>query len=492
MTATPSADGSTLAARARFSQRLADEHLAEAGFLYEQRLTLRRDPGRGWRTVEDWERRIAPHLDALRRARALASDELRASALDDAGRLHALVRAVCAANDFEATRAVLTTALSIAPLAAVPQSGDDGNEWDDRRAIPLLDGTPQGALSPPSGAAVEVPAATAAAIFDALAVDLPRDWLSRFGPLAARAPLLGDMLWRVCGHRRWHPRPDELTPRAHASPGRCFAAGRLGDRSALALLAEAARVGSPDLRREAAIASLRLGERRFVAQLDRRSLEPWAAMPVALGGGPEDARELASAPPDGLVPEAILALGVLGDVTAVPTLITVLADPSRAAIATLALDLVTGAGLQETVFIADDLHEGELGDREAAQPPPPPDGETVTRLSRNPEQWGAWWTSHERRMDPLVRWRRGRPCSVAALLEELLEPRYPALVRDIAFDELAIRYGIDAGIEPDAPVATQLSTLDQLRKRPASSDRPLVAGRWYFAGHDLRDPSRWY
>ena len=76
----------------------------------------------------------------------------------------------------------------------------------------------------------------------------------------------------------------------------------------------------------------------------------------------------------------------------IPLLITRLAESATAATAVTALQCLTGAGLQETVFVPDEIDEDELFDseREQLQQGRKPDrgdgrpfGSTVTRLFQN-------------------------------------------------------------------------------------------------------------
>ncbi|MBW2742277.1 MAG: hypothetical protein JRE64_26360, partial [Deltaproteobacteria bacterium] len=48
-----------------FETKLYQEHLEEASFLYEQRLTLFDDPEITWLDIADFEERFEAHIDAL-------------------------------------------------------------------------------------------------------------------------------------------------------------------------------------------------------------------------------------------------------------------------------------------------------------------------------------------------------------------------------------------------------------------------------------------
>ena len=75
---------------------LYQEHLEEASFLYEQRLTLFNDPEITWEDIHDFEERFEAHIDGLVVGEELALEVCKTQAREgDFGELHAVVRVFC-------------------------------------------------------------------------------------------------------------------------------------------------------------------------------------------------------------------------------------------------------------------------------------------------------------------------------------------------------------------------------------------------------------
>jgi hypothetical protein len=157
----------------------------------------------------------------------------------------------------------------------------------------------------------------------------------------------------------------------------------------------------------------------------------------------------------------------------------------------MALQLITGAQLYEEVFIPDAIDEDELFEEERerfrqGQIPTRPDGQpfgtTVTRLSQNPEDWQKWWTENRGRFDPRIRYRNGKPYSPACLLENLQSDRSRRKIRQLAYEELVIRYGIDFPFETDMLVVQQKQALAKYAEWVKANSSRFREGEWYFAG----------
>lgn len=183
-----------------------------------------------------------------------------------------------------------------------------------------------------------------------------------------------------------------------------------------------------------------------------------------------------------LAPEKPLALGVLGDIRALPELIGYLADSELAEDVALGLFLITGADLYEEVFVPreidlDTLFEEELekykkGELYALGEEP---GETVVRISQNPETWQAWWDEHQQSFDPSLRYRNGKPFSPASLIENLRFERSPRRVRRSAYKELVIRYGVEIAFDIHMPVKQQLKAIAAIEKQIPN----VEPGQWH-------------
>jgi hypothetical protein len=189
--------------------------------------------------------------------------------------------------------------------------------------------------------------------------------------------------------------------------------------------------------------------------------------------------------------DGLLALGLLGDISAVEILLANLSRPASAATAALALNLITGAEIYEEAFIPEEIDEDELFPEEVerfrrGQPPTRPDGSpfgiTITRLSQKPEDWIHWWSKNRARFHPPVRYRNGEPYSPACLLKNLEAEKSPRQVRQLAYEELVIRYGADFPFETDMPVAWQEKAIAEYAGWVRANGDRFRAGEWYFAG----------
>jgi hypothetical protein len=173
------------------------------------------------------------------------------------------------------------------------------------------------------------------------------------------------------------------------------------------------------------------------------------------------------------------------------TLLFNLAHNELAESAAMSLNLITGAEIYEEVFIPEEIDEDELFEEELekfkqGQVPTRPDGQpfgiTITRLSQKPEDWQKWWAENKSRFDPGIRYRNGKPYSPACLLENLESEKSPRQVRQLAYEELVIRYGIDFPFETDMFVAQQKQALAKYAEWIKANSSRFKEGAWYFAG----------
>lgn len=253
-----------------------------------------------------------------------------------------------------------------------------------------------------------------------------------------------------------------LAQRPH-SPGVRKAAvaalGRIGDRAALPVVAEA--LEHPKLAEAAALALLLLGDRRGLdfhgrALLERR--RDLTGMPgeiVGRYGGPDHLLLLVAAT-DGEGPVALGALeglGLLGDARAVPTLLEALARRDRQVVdvALGGLELITGH-----------REEDEPGFR---------------------SRWHAWWETHAADFPDGIRFREGRPFGVAVLLDRL-EHDDP-WVRRTAYDELCITTGERLPFDADGPWRLQRTHVRAWRRWWVTARERFVEGGWYLDGKRL-------
>jgi hypothetical protein len=241
----------------------------------------------------------------------------------------------------------------------------------------------------------------------------------------------------------------------------------------------------------AALALLRIGAPEALdGCLRRASSENWPLLPLGLGGGRSTISALLRVASDNASADCLIALGLLGDISVVDTLLAHLEDAELAESAALALNLITGAELYEEAFIPEEIDEDELFDDELealkrGEYPPPdeePPGITIERLSQDAEEWREWWTENRSYFRSRVPYRSGKPYSPAGLLENLESEKSPNRVRRLAYEELVIRYDIDFPFEIDMPVVKQKETLAKYTEWIRVNGRRFREGQWYFAG----------
>ena len=235
-----------------------------------------------------------------------------------------------------------------------------------------------------------------------------------------------------------------------------------------------------------------MGERSIADYcLSKASSASWLILPLGMAAGPRALGAIAELSKAGSAP-AIVALGLMGDPVSVPLLISLLTQENAATPASLALECLTGAGMYETVFVPDDVHEDELFDSEIEQIKQGkpldrgdgrPFGSNVTRISQQAEVWNKWWHSNGSRFTPGRRYRSGGPFSPDRLVETLAAERTPHQIRQYCAEELAIRYFKDFSIETDMPVRGQTVRLAEAFAWTKSGNLDFEEGGWYFGGY---------
>ena len=114
-----------------------------------------------------------------------------------------------------------------------------------------------------------------------------------------------------------------------------------------------------------------------------------------------------------------------------------------------------------------------------------PFGESIRRLSQNPKDWENWLRENKSRFNPAYRYRLGKPYSPACLLETLMSETSPYRARQLAIEELKIRYNADFPIEADMPVVIQEKILPEIAQWVQSNAARFQPGVWYYAGRPL-------
>ncbi|MCP4695346.1 MAG: hypothetical protein GY862_00650, partial [Gammaproteobacteria bacterium] len=154
-----------------------------------------------------------------------------------------------------------------------------------------------------------------------------------------------------------------------ALPAILWAAGRIPDLQAVPSLSKYIHHEDARICSASALALLRSGEKQAINDCLRYAeTENWPLLPLGLGGGASAVPvllEIASG--DKVSADCLVALGLLGDISAADTLLNYLDNTELAESAALALNLITGAELYEEVFIPEEIDEDELFEEERAK-----------------------------------------------------------------------------------------------------------------------------
>ena len=445
-----------------FNIELYQEHLEEASFIYEQRLSLLDDPEITWKDMGEFEDRFEAHIDALVVGENLALGVCRTQAKEgDFGELHAAVRVFCRQNkeDFVA------------------------EAWRK--------------LDPED-------AERAKAISDALKDECPVNWQETLTQIFLRDyVILIPVVAPVFGYRRYKAEEALLQALnkapANVLPAVIWALGRVGGQATHASLLPLLDHLNDSVRKAAAESLLRFGESQVVTRsISRARLDSWPVTAVGLGGGRNAINVLLERAKRGDANnDCLIAMGLLGELSALKVLHSSLENKALARAAATGLYLITGAEIYEEVYVPEEVDEDELFEeeldtyRKEGKAPTKPDGqpfgENIRRLTQNPNDWISWLHENKTRFNANIRYRLGKPYSPACLFETLLSETSPYSARQLAIEELKIRYGADFPIEADMTVVMQEKILPQVAQWVQLNEARFQPGAWYFAGRLMPD-----
>jgi hypothetical protein len=291
--------------------------------------------------------------------------------------------------------------------------------------------------------------------------------------LAANSKELSAIAADVYAHRRWPCSDLSFLREGPLTACLIRAVGRMQEQAWISRLHQAWESDGSDFLLEIGIALLRLGQKQHLEKFLQQAVEQDDLhLVVGLGGDELAAQVIEQRVAGQPSPHACLALGLLGSSGSVSCLIDALSDEAAADQAALALFLLTGARLEEEVFIEEPVDPDSLFENEDSSAQEP-QGDTLTRLSQKPGDWQAWWATNKSRFRPAVRYRLGKPFSPHLNVEILESPTSAHLLRQLTVDELAIRYGFDCRIDVSMFVDDQKKSIDQLKQQMASSSRSL-------------------
>lgn len=188
----------------------------------------------------------------------------------------------------------------------------------------------------------------------------------------------------------------------------------------------------------------------------------------------------------------VIAAGLLGNIQAVRELIDYLDIPDLSKMAALSLFMITGADVEEEVFVPEEIDpddlfddERELWEKRLLFPKGQEPGQIVRRLSQNPEHWTAWWKKNRGKFNHELRYRNGTPYSPECLVNNLKSKTSPDILRKLAYEELVIRYGIDIPFETHMTVYQQLRAIETMMIRIDGNPDRFEPGLWYYNGKPI-------
>lgn len=428
-----------------------EEHADEASFLSEQRERWLEDAALSFDDIAELEQRREAHLDGLFLGGEEALQLLAARALEceDAGMIDSALRIAC-------RHARADSCLQI--VSAVAESDD-----------PVLLAGARAALCAELPTTLSTLAADGLRSSDETLVAL---WAHVVG--YQRLPLASELRAALA---RSNVQP------AHTEPV-VWASGELAEPCPLTCRA-ALSTGSPALAQAVLLATLKHGS---LTHADLEALEQpfpgWSAVPAVLAGAARYetlVRTLNAADGDGRE-QAIIALGLLGQAQALTLLVELLAEPETARPAAVALQLLTGASLLETIELEepeDESLDPDLVDLEAeAQDAEesPVRASTATRLCQDAGRWSAWLADCAtlRGQAPLLRW--GGALNELQTVQALSHTALPLRTRGWLADELRIRLKHDLRYQPELAIAAQRAALRALQARITARPSAAAAG----------------
>ena len=443
-----------------FKRELYAEHLEEASALYLLRTSLLAEPFRAWRSLFDFEARLEAHVDALVIGSGLALDVCRTHMTEgDAGELFAAVSVACRTEQSSL-------------FAEMWRSLDMGDAERVRAATDAL--------------RFELPATWTASIFQAMKTADHR----RIPMLAAVATYRGLQVGAELAARLGQRETNDLDVAS------VRALGWLRGPGAIPVLERALRSDHQDVRAAALVGLLLAGEGHTVREVYVVAQSAgWPHLAMGLAGDRQAANILRQQVEAGRAsPQTNVALALLGDVTVVRTLVAALEEEPLADTAALALHWITGASLYEDAFVAEAVDEAELFEVEkqaweqhGAVPlraDGRPYGSEIRQLTRDRTRWAEWLRQNSGRFDANIRYRLGQPYSPEAVLGSLVADDAPRPFRQLAYEELVLRYGCDVPFDAEGRVVDQIASLRRMSRwlseqgpQFASSAGTFVIGR---------------
>lgn len=428
----------------RWDDEVFQQLLSDAAFLYTNRQTLLEDPTVQWLELEETEQRFEAQIGALlvggERATAICVRQALIEAEGDPGTLYA------------ATQVFLRNRRrDLFDLVVDRMDGDDGLQ--------------------------------VRAVADAVRDAYPEEWVPDLEQeLKGGSTRLILATSKLLGLRKLEATGDLIRAAETASVGSLpqmnWALGRQRSYDAHDVLMHSLQThGAPDVQSSSAVAMLCLGAPHVVTEcLANIGDDDWPFVPLGLGASHKATSYLINRLEANPHPDGFLALGLLGHMSAVNVLWAALADEALAQSAAEGLYLLTGAELWE---------EAEEPEEPADFDPAEDTVVLVTRLSQNQAHWQHWWRRNRDRFQKDKRYRYGREYSPDQLVDMLESGQTSPRLRQLAYEELVIRYNLDSPFDTELFVSNQRRALRRIDDWVRSYGSRFQPGLWYFAGQAM-------
>ncbi len=429
-----------------FFDDLYSEHIERASFQYERRAGFPDDPELIWTDIYDFEEIFEAHIDALVIGEEPAIDICSVLANEgDTGELHSAIVVFCRHKRIDLVEEII-----------------DVLDFSDSERVK--------------------------AVTDALCSELSADLQAEFlMKLFDKGPAAIIIAASIIAYKRLNFENELLESIAGYSSDKhiClsifYALGKTGSAKAEKPLLPFLENKDPDIVQAAISALIRIG---CLESLHEIPADLWPVIDLGLSWGKDSLPEIEKS--DSMEEQKVLSMGLIGNISIIPDLIKSLSNEALSENASLALNLITGAELYEDHFIPEEIDEDALFEDELEKhkkgelyAPGEEPGVTAIRTSQDTDAWQLWWDENASNFNPETRYRNGKPYSPECLIENLKSEKSPNIIRKLAYEELAIRYGIKAPFETDMSVSQQISAIKELEKQIKAAPE-FIEGRWYY------------
>ena len=442
------------------------KNLQELSSLYEQRLVLKRNNLLCWLDFDDMERRMEAHVNELATAGSGVLSLCREQIMEgDAGEYYAAVRIIGKMGGHGMLKDL---------ICQMDMAGDDRvDAFTDALCHESPQGLERDFIQFLLGSD-EQRARIAARVISFHRLDYVAELYDSLFEYQDRKPVVIDVIQAL---------------------------GRLRSRYGAERLLSYLYNRDADMVEAAITALVRIGEREALTEC-MAFIGPcgWSGLSLGLYGGRDDMGDFLFSVTTGedeeapVSPDRVIATGLIGNPALLHDLIYWLEVPHLAENAALSLDLITGAGLYEQHAIPDGVCAHDLADHgkmpwkhKTLYPERPYPGKTTERPARNPELWNDWIKKNGRFFSPDVRYRNGRPCSPSGLVDNMKSLKKPDLIRNLASEELVIRYGVDIPFDTRMTVYHQLQAIERCMIRLQGNPDHFTDGLWYYRREPLEN-----